>query len=196
MGSPFAIPTWQLVPWQGFSVPQRVISQCFLGPSFSSVPGSCLELQFHSAVSKFCKCLFLFFQFGSTSVWELRTASCLLLTLIMLLGLNPKPIFRLGFAILLFICKECAQRPLFPTPTATRRKQAALLLSLCSFCLCVGCVQVTGQGHERGPFLDTQQLYPSHKTLVCKWLEAGRVPGKVPHLLALLLCSSIGLSTC
>lgn len=69
LGSPVTIHTWQLVPWGGFSVPRWVISRCFLGPSFCSMPGSCLELQIHSAVSGSRECLFLFFPFDSISLF-------------------------------------------------------------------------------------------------------------------------------
>lgn len=52
--------------------------------------------------SKSCKCLFLLFQFSSISVWELLTASWLSLTLRVLLGLNPKPLFSFKFCCTTF----------------------------------------------------------------------------------------------
>lgn len=48
------------------------------------------------------KCLLLFFQFSSISVWELLTAFWLSLTLRMLLGLNSKPLFRFRFCYTAF----------------------------------------------------------------------------------------------
>lgn len=91
---------------------------------------------------------------GCHSHWECSLAWTLSLYLV------------LSFAVLPFICKDFT---LFPIPTAIRRKQAVVSLSPCLFHLC-GLCYMSGQVHDREPFLDTGQLCPSQKILVYKWL--------------------------
>lgn len=65
-----------------------------------------------------------FFQFSSISVWELLTASWLLLTLRMLLGLNPKPLFRFRFCYTTFYLQRMYT---FPYTYSNQKKTGSFI---------------------------------------------------------------------
>lgn len=61
------------------------------------------------------------------SAWELLTDSCLLLTLITLLSLNPKPIFKLVFCYTPFYLQRTYTKASFPCTYSKQKKTGSFI---------------------------------------------------------------------
>lgn len=160
LGSLVTIHTWQLVPWRGLSVPWQVISWCFLAPSFCSMPGSCLELQFHSAVSKFCVCFF------SSSLAQFL---CLGTTYSFLPVAHtdsapwPEPQARVSFCCTHLHLQRMCTKDSFPRIYKQKETGCFTPKSLHTPSLCGVCSSVWVSLWETGLFLGTQQPHPSQE---------------------------------